>query len=44
MYNLMYRRFQPSEISAMDYQEMKFWNRGHELIVKADKEAAKCAT
>lgn len=44
MYNLMFRKFQPDQIEAMDYQRMKFWNTGHELMIQAEKDAIKKAS
>lgn len=42
MGNLFYRGVQPSEIKAMGYSEMKFWNDFHDLMVEAEqKEIAK---
>ena len=35
----MYRGLQPDQIEAMDYQRMKFWNRGHELMERAEQKA-----
>ncbi len=34
MGNLFYRRVPPSEISAMPYVEMKYWNEWHEIMAK----------
>jgi hypothetical protein len=43
MGNLFYRRVQPSEINAMDYSEMKYWNGWHLLMEQAEKDAIKDA-
>jgi len=40
MGNLFYRKVQPSEIASMTYQDLKYWNDWHELMIEADKKAA----
>lgn len=39
MGNLFYRRVAPSEIEAMDYHRMKYWNEWHKLMEKAEVKA-----
>lgn len=34
MGNLFYRRVPPSEINAMGYREMEYWNNWHEIMAK----------
>lgn len=40
MGNLFYRGVQPSEIKAMDYREMKYWNTWHDRIADAEVKAS----
>jgi len=37
--NLFYRGVQPSEIKAMGYTEMKYWNDWHLLMDEAERKA-----
>lgn len=39
MGNLFYRQVQPSEIKAMKYPELKYWNNWHELMEQAERDA-----
>ena len=40
MGNLFYRKVPPSEIKAMGYSELKYWNEWHELIAKEELKGA----
>jgi len=37
MGNLFYRGVQPSEIKKMEYWEMKYWNKWHEIMAKKEE-------
>jgi hypothetical protein len=39
MGNLFYRGATPSEITAMSYEELRYWNGWHDLMAKAEKNA-----
>ncbi len=41
MYNLMYRKVDTENIKNMNFHELRFWNRGHELMTKAERDAIK---
>ncbi len=41
MGNLFYRGARTVDINEMDYFEMKDWNHWHDLMSKAEKDAAK---
>lgn len=38
--NLFFRGVAPSEISSMEYHDLKYWNGWHELISKEEERAA----
>lgn len=40
MGNLFYRGVQPSEIEAMTYTRMEYWNSWHEIMIKAEEKHA----
>jgi hypothetical protein len=37
--NLFFRGVAPSEITSMEYHDLKYWNEWHELIAQANKDA-----
>jgi hypothetical protein len=43
MGNLFYRGVSPSEIEAMPFWKMKYWNQWHEIMQKADEDEIKKA-
>ncbi len=40
MGNLFYRGVAPSEILAMSYEELRYWEEWHQVMAKAEKKAA----
>jgi len=43
MGNLFYRGVSTVEIKAMDYRELRYWNKWHERIADANVDAARRA-
>jgi hypothetical protein len=41
MGNLFYRGATPMEIESMTFSQLRYWNRWHEVIAKADREPKK---
>jgi hypothetical protein len=41
--NLFFRGASPSELSAMPYRELEYWNEWHEVMAKEERRSAEDA-
>ncbi len=43
MGNLFYRGAAPSELEGMSFERLRYWDRWHQVMAKAEKDALKKA-